>query len=60
MVVLILGYALEIGLRWLPKLGVDMSPHPHAHRRACTVKAVYTKISKNFVCIFVDMFIFMR
>ena len=26
---------VEIGLRWLPKLGVDMSPRPHAHRRAC-------------------------
>ena len=24
-----------IGLRWLPKLGVDMSPRPHVHRRAC-------------------------
>ena len=23
-----------IGLRWLQKLGVDMSPRPHAHRRA--------------------------
>ena len=23
-----------IGLRWLPKLGVDTSPRPHAHRRA--------------------------
>ena len=26
-----------IGLRWLPKLGVDMSPRPHAHRHACKV-----------------------
>ena len=26
---------VEIGLRWLPKLGVDTSPRPHAHRRAC-------------------------
>ena len=25
---------VEIGLRWLPKLGVDTSPCPHAHRRA--------------------------
>ena len=25
---------VEIGLRWLPKLGVDMSSRPHAHRRA--------------------------
>ena len=25
---------VEIGLRWLPKLGVDTSPRPHAHRRA--------------------------
>ena len=24
-----------IGLRWLPKLDVDTSPRPHAHRRAC-------------------------
>ena len=24
-----------IGLRWLPKLGVDTSSRPHAHRRAC-------------------------
>ena len=27
---------VEIGLMWLPKLGVDLSPRPHAHRRACT------------------------
>ena len=26
---------VEIGLRWLPKLGVDTSPRPHVHRRAC-------------------------
>ena len=25
---------VEIGLMWLPKLGVDTSPRPHAHRRA--------------------------
>ena len=25
---------VEIGLRWLPKLGMDTSPCPHAHRRA--------------------------
>ena len=25
---------VEIGLRWLPKIGVDTSPRPHAHRRA--------------------------
>ena len=28
---------VEIGLGWRPKLGMDMSPRPHAHRRACTV-----------------------
>ena len=28
---------VEIGLRWLPKLGVDTSSRPHAHRRACLV-----------------------
>ena len=26
---------VEIVLRWLPKLGVDMSPRPYAHRCAC-------------------------
>ena len=26
-----------IGFRWLPKLGVDTSPRPHAHRRACYI-----------------------
>ena len=26
---------VEIGLGWLLKLGVDKSPCPHAHRRAC-------------------------
>ena len=26
---------VEIGLRQMPKLGVDMSPRPPAHRRAC-------------------------
>ena len=25
-----------IGLRWLPELGVDTSPRPYAHRRACS------------------------
>ena len=25
---------VEIGLIWQPKLGVDMSTRPHAHRRA--------------------------
>ena len=31
---------VEIGLGWLPKLGVDMSPRPHAHRRACSSNMV--------------------
>ena len=26
---------VEIGLRWLPKLGMDTSPRPQAHRHAC-------------------------
>ena len=26
---------VEIGLRWLPKLGEDKSPCPHTHRCAC-------------------------
>ena len=30
----IIPLPVEIGLRWLQKLGVDMSPRPHAHRRA--------------------------
>ena len=33
-----------IGLRWLPKHGVDMSPRPHAHRRACL--KIHEKITK--------------
>ena len=28
---------VEIGLRWLPKLGADTSPRPQAHRRTCYV-----------------------
>ena len=28
---------VEIGLGWLSKLDVDMSPRPHAHRRAWTI-----------------------
>ena len=33
---------VDIGLRWLPKLGVDMSPRPHIHRRACDMTLVKT------------------
>ena len=28
-------HLVGIGSRWLPKLGGDQSPCPHAHRRAC-------------------------
>ena len=31
---------VEIGLGQLPKLGVDMSPHPHAHRPAWICRVV--------------------
>ena len=31
---------VEIGLGWLPKLGVDTSPRPHAHRRVCIMNDV--------------------
>ena len=37
MVGIICPPAVEIGFRWLPKLGVDTSPRPHAHRHACCV-----------------------
>ena len=30
-----LPHLVDIGLRWLPKLGVDQSPCPYAHRRTC-------------------------
>ena len=29
---------VEIGLRWLPKLGVDTSPRPHVHMRTCNFR----------------------
>ena len=35
---------VEIGLRWLPKLGVDASPRPHAHRRACCLVQEQKKV----------------
>ena len=36
-----------IGLRWLSKLGVDKSPRPHAHKRACSTyfKGLYQEAS---------------
>ena len=38
-----------IGLRWLPKLGVDTSPRPHAHRRALS-----TYLPKNNLVSYVN------
>ena len=35
---------VEIGLRWLPKLGVDMSTRPHAHRRTCSNENINTGV----------------
>ena len=39
-----------IGLRWLPKLGVDTSPRPHVHKRACAITMVQS------ACLFVYWF----
>ena len=39
---------VEIGLRWLPKHGVDTSPCPYAHRRAWTMLILPT--NKTLTC----------
>ena len=45
--------------RWLPKLGVDTSPRPHAHRRSCyRITRMEVHTSENNMAVFKNLFNF--